>query len=285
MQFKQWYMETEKQPWQMTRQDYEQGFPNIDAAREIRRSGPLYPYLQHMWKPSDVWFHGTPYDFEQFSVSGVKRTTVGWNTAVGVHFTPLHWVAHKFADGLHMKKKPGGGRVIMAHLKLKKPIRFGSENDMTADALRRAIDKKVLTPGKIDMGRAWNGSAFSIKYAMRREKKELLDYAYEIVQGWSKDKRYRLGEWYRKQLLWDGYDSVLYRNDDTEEGPGSTCAIVLDPASIQVIDQIPEPHIAHVVQAIMRGDQVPPEVLKQYKLDPNVYQKSKETGKLPYRWS
>ncbi len=226
-----------------------------------------------------TWFHGTRGDEPAFGnqkpIERERGAGMSWeqpNKYLGVHFSPLHGVAHNFAHGVFASGKPGDDRylpgvpssLVHAELHFRNPAHFPTENHLNLAVAQWASQHY---PG-------WHDDKLN----------DSLGWKYSDQEGthrdWSTpsdpDKVRRLGNHAQTVLQWHphlpeitrgfgdhlratGHEGIIYGN--MVEGPGGFGLPLNQPKSFSAIathpDQIRPVHTEHIAAPFF-GD--PPEL-------------------------
>ncbi len=226
-----------------------------------------------------TWFHGTRGDEPAFRnqkpIERERGAGMSWeqpNKYLGVHFSPLHGVAHRFAHGVYASGKPGDERyrpgvpssLVHAELHFRNPAHFPTENHLNLAVAQWASRHY---PG-------WHDDKLN----------DSLGWQYSDQEGthrdWSTpsdpDQVRRLGNHAQTVLQWHphlpeitrgfgdhlratGHEGIIYGN--MVEGPGGFGLPLNQPKSFSAIathpDQIRPVHTEHIAAPFF-GD--PPEL-------------------------
>lgn len=216
-----------RQPGRVGRRDGESSFlPN--------------PYRED----TSEWFHGTigdydgdPHPGKAFAAMRGPSNGCGgpqMNKLLGVHFSPLHSVAHGFAGPYH---GAAHGRVFHARLKMSNPIHFDSEESLLRHVWNTTMRSDHFHHDQHDENMKWNYD----RGATREGINERLDTSRDPKRAHGAIESYLqfhprqkdIAEAYVHHLRYEGHDGITYGNN--VEGPHNHhCAIAFDPASIEV---------------------------------------------------
>lgn len=214
------------------------------------------------------WFHGSPWHFSEFvDPADVHPLSYGddpdddshWNSLLGTHFTPNHETAEKFSNGTHSQAamredEEPSGHVIHARLHITNPKHYASEYDMDQEAYEREraagnhIDKYLSGEPEDDQ----EDYPHAHKYAGDSERHYSRDdqdhgaYADRreptpAATGWlnSHPDKFEIANRFKKRLIAQGHDGVVYGNEFENAGFGShgarnQSAIAFHPHQIEI---------------------------------------------------
>lgn len=191
--------------------------------------------LPHVWYPEDLWWHGTPFEFEQFTYVGNKRVGGGLWAHMGAHFTSDYSVADQFAQGEFGRRvKTTTPRTIAARLLMSNPLRFESEVAMAEDIV-----------------------AFTSPKGTRHD-------PWDEIFTW---KGARAANRVRKYMavVRERYDGIVYGN--SSEGGFRHPCVIAHPDQIEIVSTPREPHVVMVVRAWLTGESIPASEVARYRLD------------------
>lgn len=154
---------------------------------------------------AQVWYHGAPREFDDLRAPDRSDMTPGayadhhWNTDLGVHFSDDPQVAHSYAGE--------DGSVAHAHLPMRNPARYSSENEMTDHVIDWAKNNNLY------FGPTSDAAITAIDHGNHRQH-ELYD-----KNNWLDQHPHRLDitQGYKNALQTQGYDGVIHHHP--EESP------------------------------------------------------------------
>jgi hypothetical protein len=203
-------------------------------------------YLANPYHHHDEWFHGTIGEYEGHPDpaavhAGHQAPGPGFggpqmNRLLGVHFSPLHSVAHGFAGEHH---GTAHGRIFHARLKMKNPVHFANEHDLLRHVWNTTMRSDHFHDDKHDENHRWNYGSGATRAGInsRLDAPQPKDRPgpHSSMESYLQfhPRQKEIAEAYVKHLRYEGHDGITYGND--VEGPkGHHCAIAFDPKTIEV---------------------------------------------------
>jgi hypothetical protein len=237
MNFRSW-LESLKNPYHIKRRGFEYLKANPDLlSKDIEEF------------PDDIWYHGTTSEFDQFKTSGIKRTTLDWNSRIGTHFTSAKNVAEEFASGLY-KKIPASGRVMAARLHVNNPKHYEKEVLLANEAVAVAFEHGIITKSdfqkvleskktrELSSHQEYNDFLKmdkSFEEVFPKSRWNYSSFGFDVMYVATSTKKTQVAKVFRDYLKSQGHDSITYVNI-VEGGVGSNlCVIIFDPSKIEVV--------------------------------------------------